>query len=690
MFTQRVNTIEFISTKNLEVDELKNITLKRTLVLIVASLLSVSIISCQNISSTTPTSSSTSSTSTSTTDYTTSLETTLPSTTDITTTVTIPDDNPLKDNLTKLEFFDYGEVTMLEGIFKDSYDSSMAYYMGIPVDDILYGWRAALGLDTKTGVDQGINGNVLGQWISGFSRYYAAVGGPEITEKLNDLTAGLMEISILRPMIDGSLTNMYGFEKYLTGCLDLFHYGQKPEGLIMADRMMAAAMQSSIYTSPIKSLGDNGPGYEIEWYTLGEALLYYVNTIKQEKYPISSVREATDFAMIYVYPEFWDIFYQDLNIFDYNPETGQNIDFFHAYSHLNCYNSAAAYYRQTQDEYYLTSMIRFFDFMRSSQELVTGGFGPRTEWFLPEEEIIVSLQTRHDNYENQCDTYATYKLTDYLMRFTGDASYGNWAEKLLYNSTIASIEIEDGFAFYYSDYNSEFGMKTLRTDWKWSCCAGSRMQNINQVLKNIYYHDTENLYVNLFVNSSVDFERPDNTVTLTQNSLFPYEDTVAVTLNMDQADTFSLKFRQPEWLSGDVIIQVNDEVIPSAYLLNNWLTVHREWQDGDVLEITMPMGFTTNVFEHQFDYGPDGVWAINYGPITMACENNDNIYSFHPVDYLDINTALTDQLIPSETPLHFLLVNDEDETIIYKPFLEFEKHQIYYMYLNLYQYSIFD
>ena len=664
--------------------------MKRVLILIVAILASISIVSCQNATTTAITTNPTTSSGTlSTTDSTTTQPTTLPSSTEITTTTTIPDDNPLKDNLTKLEFFDYGEVTMHEGIFKESYDSSMAYYMGIPVDDILYGWRAALGLDTKTGVNQGINGNVLGQWISGFSRHYAAVGGTEITEKLNDLTAGLMEISTLRPMIDGSVINMYGFEKYLTGFLDLFHYGQKPEGLIMADRMMAAAMQSSIYTNPVKNLGDNGTSYEIEWYTLGEALLYYVNTIKQEKYPIASVREATDFAMVYVYPEFWDIFYHELNIFDFDPETGINSDYFHAYSHLNCFNSAAAYYRLTQDDYYMTSMINFYEFARSTQELVTGGFGPKTEWFLPEEEIINALQTRHDNYENQCDTYATYKFTDYLMRYTGDASYGNWAEKLLYNSTIASIEIEDGFAFYYSDYNSSYGMKTLRTDWKWSCCAGSRMQNINQVLKNIYYHDTENLYVNLFVNSSVDFERPENTIILTQNSLFPYEDTVTFTLTMDQSDVFSLKFRSPEWLSGDVTIRVNDELVPSVDLINHWLSVNREWQDGDILEITMPMGFSTNVFEHEFDYGPDGVWAINYGPVTLACEDNQSILGFHPIDYVFYDQPLSEQLLLSETPLHFHVVNDEEAVIVYKPFLEFDKHQIYYMYINLHEYSIF-
>ena len=42
----------------------------------------------------------------------------------------------------------------------------------------------------------------------------------------------------------------------------------------------------------------------------------------------------------------------------------------------------------------------------------------------------------HDNYENQCDTYAVYRLGNRLASFTGDARYGNWSEKLLYNSSI--------------------------------------------------------------------------------------------------------------------------------------------------------------------------------------------------------------------------------------------------------------
>lgn len=55
--------------------------------------------------------------------------------------------------------------------------------------------------------------------------------------------------------------------------------------------------------------------------------------------------------------------------------------------------------------------------------------------------------------EVSCCSWAVFKLTRYLMELTGEARYGGWAEKLLYNGCGGQPSItQDGKVMYYADY----------------------------------------------------------------------------------------------------------------------------------------------------------------------------------------------------------------------------------------------
>lgn len=131
---------------------------------------------------------------------------------------TEPSDNPLAQNAVKLISFDYGDVTLSDGLFKDSYTRTMDYYLGLSVDDMLYGMHTAAGLPTGSGRDLnlGVGGNVMGQWMQANARYYAAVKDAQILARVTEFCDGLYEISQRNPLFfDG--TSMYAFEKYLRG-----------------------------------------------------------------------------------------------------------------------------------------------------------------------------------------------------------------------------------------------------------------------------------------------------------------------------------------------------------------------------------------------------------------------------------------------------------------------------------------
>lgn len=593
-------------------------------------------------------------------------------------------DNPIAENRMKLLQFDYGDVSLGEGMFKDTYDEAKAYYLGISVDDMFYGIRRLLYLNTRTGKDLGNFGtgsNVLGQWISGNARFCAALGTPELKARAKEIASALDEITAQSAyLIDGN--SCYTFEKYLQGALDLYLLCGEEQAFTAAKRMVDAAMNDSVFTDAKKQLGDNGSPdnpRELEWYIMAESLYVFADAAKKHGCAVTEVRNYLNFAKSFEYTEFWNIFEQKKNVFDYKPVAGQNTDYFHAYSHLNSFNSAAGAYAATGNEYYLRSMLAFYAFMREKQEMATGGFGPHVEWILPEEEIVKALTYYHDNYENQCDTYAVYRLGNRLAAFTGEAQYGNWSEKLLYNSTIASLETRDGYAFYYSDYCASGGQKQLRGDWRWACCAGSRPLNVNEVLRTIYYHDTKNLYVNLFVNSSVSVETDAGAFSLSQQTDFPESDTVTVTVQSAPQETAAVKFRKPEWLSAAAQAKVNGEPVSLSEDAFGWLSLKRLWSAGDTIELTLPAALTVSRFRYTDEFGTEGVFAINYGAVALAANTPNPLGD--PAKILNADRDIRSQLQAGETPLTFTA--KEDESLQFKPFYSYKEGERYYLYIKL-------
>ena len=64
------------------------------------------------------------------------------------------------------------------------------------------------------------------------------------------------------------------------------------------------------------------------------------------------------------------------------------------------------------------------------------------------------------------------------MMFTGEARYGDWVERLLYNGIGAALPIKDrGTHMYYMDYHLGSCLKYYSRN-AFTCCSGTYFQNI--------------------------------------------------------------------------------------------------------------------------------------------------------------------------------------------------------------------
>ncbi len=575
-----------------------------------------------------------------------------------------------------LNTFNYQDITLSDGMMQTAYEKCYKYYMDISVDDMLYELRAfcnienpkhATSLHNEEGSWFGVGSNVLGQWLQAHARFYAVTRREEIKEKVSLLIQGFKEIMKINPQLHNGIW-YYFFEKYLWGFVECFVYFGNRDALELARLFFDTAINSKIYKKYKRILGDNGTmpePTEIEWYVSGEAMLRYADVEELEGNE-ARAKHVREYAKQVEYRQFWDIFYNNESLFEYSPITGQNTAYFHGYSHLNSFNTAAYFYKQTGDEYYLTAMKNFYKFMREKEELITGGYGPHLEWLLPKTGIINAIENFHDSFETQCCSYAVYRLSSWLMQFTGEAKYGNWSEKLLYNATLASIDMDKaGHVQYYSDLNVESSEKYLHKN-TWTCCTGTRPLLINELLKCIYYHNDNDLYVNLFIPSKISFKEM-NVELITK---YPYEDEIYLKLEKASKDgkPFEGKifFRNPESAKSFSVF-VNGKKCDYGEG-DGWIYINSQLFNEDVICVS----FERKPVWSNIEVLNEGIAGISYGPLTLATSSNgvENILDF---------TKDVDLQLDQREYVRFKVKNSD---VCFTPYMDYKKGEKYHVYFR--------
>ncbi len=197
-----------------------------------------------------------------------------------------------------------------------------------------------------------------------------------------------------------------------------------------------------------------------------------------------------------------------------------------------------------------------------------------------------SLTNTHAHFETPCGSYAHFKLTRYLLRATGNSSYGDSMERVMYNTVLGALPLQaDGRNFYYSDYN--FDARRVYKQARWACCSGTLPQVAADYRINLYLRGPRSVYVNLYVPSTLRWEEDGARLSLTQSGDYPYEDKVAVSLTATKPTDTTLHFRIPAWARG-AEIRVNGQTQP-APVPGRFAAVRRVWRSGDKVELHLPL-----------------------------------------------------------------------------------------------------
>ena len=215
---------------------------------------------------------------------------------------------------------------------------------------------------------------------------------------------------------------------------------------------------------------------------------------------------------------------------------------------------------------------------------------------------------------------------------------------------------DGGQTFYYADYRVGSGTKYYLWD-HWPCCSGTHIQDVADYHNIVYFRDGSGLYVNLFIPSEVTWRQHGQTMRLTQNAQFPESNQIRFSINTERAVSASIRFRMPDWATTASIV-INGAAVPVDVRPSTWATIDRIWQNGDVVDLRIPMRLRAEPVDKQH---PERV-AILYGPVVLVEDLRFNLGLQMPVGQHSPE-ELAARLQPDDHPLHFRVLDRSNQVI---------------------------
>lgn len=180
---------------------------------------------------------------------------------------------------------------------------------------------------------------------------------------------------------------------------------------------------------------------------------------------------------------------------------------------------------------------------------------------------------------------------------------------------MASQNPESGMSMYFQPMKSGyFKVYSTKTQDFW-CCTGSGMENFTKLNDSIYYYKGNNLIVNQYRSSVVNWKDKGLTLTQEANLLTGTKQTFTVTGDSVN-ENVAILFRIPDYAAGDVTIQVDGSDYNYTQT-DGYAKVEGPFANGTVIEVTIPEEVT---YENLTDPDATETYGFKYGPFVLAAD----------------------------------------------------------------------
>ena len=279
----------------------------------------------------------------------------------------------------------------------------------------------------------------------------------------------------------------------------------------------------------------------------------------------------------------------------------------HVNTHIPQVIGAARGYELTGSPRYHEIATYFLNEVVSERTYATGGTSNGEGWETEPGDLKGQLSLWS---EECCCGYNMLKLTRHVYQWTADPRYFDYYERTLFNSRMGTQDAQ-GMKMYYLPLATgywKFFNSRFNSFW---CCTGTGSEEFSKFGDSIYFHNANDVFVNLFIASEVRW--PEKGLTIRQQTKFPEEEGTTLIVKASRPVEAGINVRIPAWVADGGSVSVNGRALPAFANPGSYLEIRRTWADGDKIEVKLPMKLRAEPL-----LGDPTQQAVMYGPLVLA------------------------------------------------------------------------
>lgn len=319
-------------------------------------------------------------------------------------------------------------------------------------------------------------------------------------------------------------------------------------------------------------------------------------------------------------------------------------------------------YAETGDESLLHTLNIMWDDVINKKMYITGGCGSLYDGVSVDgisynpDTVQKVHQAYGRNYQlpnlsahnETCANIGNVLWNRRMLELTGDARYADIVELALYNSILSGVSM-DGSKFFYT--NPLAASKDYPYQLRWmggrqpyialsNCCPPNTVRTIAEVSNYMYSLNDEGIYVDMYGGNTLHTKlKDDGTIRLEQQTDYPWDGNIAITLKEAPSKEMALFLRIPGWCR-EATVTINGKPIQETPQSGTYLKIKRRWKAGDQLSLKLDMPATLVESNPLVEETRNQV-AVKRGPIAYCIESTD----------LKEGQSLSDIIIPASIHL---------------------------------------
>lgn len=304
------------------------------------------------------------------------------------------------------------------------------------------------------------------------------------------------------------------------------------------------------------------------------------------------------------------------------------------------YAGAADLYLETGDVELVEPLEAVWNNVVLKKLYVTGGYGALYDGASPDasssqDQITRIHQAYGRNYQlpnitahnETCASVGAVMWNWRRLLATGEGRHAELIEQALYNTVLGGVSL-DGTRYLY--VNPLRVVRENPTELRWSrerqpfivsfCCPPNVARTVAQSSGYAYSRSPGTLWVHLYGSNRLETSLDDEALELEQQTEYPWQGEITLHMRKAPASLSTVKLRVPNWATSHTL-KVNGATV-DADLEDGYLSIKREWQAEDELQLTLPMPVTL-IESHPLVEETRNQLAVKRGPVVYCLESKD-------------------------------------------------------------------